>query len=76
MFSIPYDFNLYNSWFGMAFIDGNVPANEELYKEMYYGAESVDMPDKKRAKVKIKIIFFWLILIGRPSRRHVPLISN
>ena len=51
MFSIPYDFNLYNSWFGLAFVDESVLTNEELYKDMYYGAETADMPDKKRAKV-------------------------
>jgi hypothetical protein len=51
MFSVPYDFNLYSSWFGLAFIDEHVPANEELYKEMYYGKESENALDRKRAKV-------------------------
>jgi len=56
MFSVPYDFNLYSSWYGLAIFNSSTPANEELYKEMYYGKESENASDRKRAKVFLPIL--------------------
>uniref|UniRef100_UPI0037E84933 DELTA-sagatoxin-Srs1a-like n=1 Tax=Semicossyphus pulcher TaxID=241346 RepID=UPI0037E84933 len=41
MFSIPYDNNLYQNWFGLAIYSKDKACDEKLYKEMYYNKEQV-----------------------------------
>ncbi|XP_068606374.1 actinoporin-like protein [Brachionichthys hirsutus] len=37
MFSVPWDYNLYKNWFAVGVYDKSQNADEELFKEMYYG---------------------------------------
>lgn len=39
MFSVPYDYNLYQNWFAVGLYDKDKEVNESLYKEMYYNKD-------------------------------------
>ena len=39
MWSVPFDFNLYSSWWNVEVYSGTVKANREMYNEMYKNAE-------------------------------------
>ncbi|XP_034716888.1 DELTA-actitoxin-Afr1a-like [Etheostoma cragini] len=39
MFSVPYDYNMYKNWMGLAIYNVDKECNEALYKEMYYNKE-------------------------------------
>ncbi|RGB37297.1 Sea anemone actinoporin [Rhizophagus diaphanus] len=38
MWSIPFDYNIYSNWWSIIVYDGLVEANDDLYREMYYGS--------------------------------------
>ncbi|KAJ8364599.1 hypothetical protein SKAU_G00134300 [Synaphobranchus kaupii] len=40
MFSVPYDYNLYQNWFAVGIHSKGRDCNEALFKEMYYNEES------------------------------------
>ncbi|KAL7371969.1 hypothetical protein ABVT39_007895 [Epinephelus coioides] len=39
MFSVPYDYNIYQNWAGLGIYEKGQECNEALYKEMYYEKE-------------------------------------
>lgn len=39
MFSVPYDYNLYQNWVAVGIYDKDKECDESLYKEMYYNKE-------------------------------------
>lgn len=39
MFSVPYDYNLYENWAAVGIYDVSKEVDEEMYKEMYYSRE-------------------------------------
>lgn len=40
MFSVPYDYNIYQNWMAVGIYDKDKACDESLYKEMYYDKES------------------------------------
>ncbi|KAI4899033.1 hypothetical protein NFI96_007143 [Prochilodus magdalenae] len=36
MFSVPYDYRMYNSWFALGIFKDRVPCDENLFNQMYY----------------------------------------
>lgn len=36
MFSVPWDYNIYNNWFAVGIYENGTKCDEQLYKQMYY----------------------------------------
>ncbi|XP_036449146.1 DELTA-stichotoxin-Hcr4a-like [Colossoma macropomum] len=36
MFSVPYDYNVYENWFALGIFEANIPCDYDLFKKMYY----------------------------------------
>ncbi|XP_076867089.1 uncharacterized protein LOC143518482 [Brachyhypopomus gauderio] len=40
MFSVPYDYNLYENWFALGIFNNGILCNDDLFNQMYYGAST------------------------------------
>ncbi|XP_042337453.1 DELTA-stichotoxin-Hcr4a-like [Plectropomus leopardus] len=47
MFSVPYDYNLYENWLALGIFNPDKECNEGLYKEMYYNKEQTGFVREK-----------------------------
>uniref|UniRef100_A0A8C6SQZ1 Actinoporin n=1 Tax=Neogobius melanostomus TaxID=47308 RepID=A0A8C6SQZ1_9GOBI len=47
MFSVPYDYNLYQNWVGVGIYPKDKACDEALYKEMYYSKEQTSFVREK-----------------------------
>ncbi|XP_036449147.1 DELTA-sagatoxin-Srs1a-like [Colossoma macropomum] len=42
MFSVPYDYSLFENWFALGIFEANIPCNYDLFKRMYYDGDGYD----------------------------------
>lgn len=42
MFSVPWDYNIYNNWFAVGIYKKGTKCDEGLYKQMYYEKKQVE----------------------------------
>ena len=60
MYSVPYDYNLYENWWNATVVSGRQEPNADLHYNLYYGTEGMPYPHQAGSWATKKINGFSL----------------